>query len=193
MSTLKIVQGSTLSQPFRWNVEPFIYIAIEAIVSLTPLRLRAASHGLLDGWRCELISLLGLDGLNSTGRNQPSDYHYATIIDPDTVEFNDIAGTLYPAYKSGGFIKCYTPMDISGHRAVLTIWDKVNGTQLLQFTSDDGDIALDPTECRITLNVADTETALIDWKKGVFGLDMIHIASGKSTKIDSGPVLVELE
>lgn len=193
MDKLKIVQGSTLEQPVRWGIEPIRYIPIEAVLQLTPLQLQCTAHDLYDMWRFEFISLVGLTGLNSTGKGKDTDYHYATVVDPDTIEVNDVAGTEYDQYVSGGFLKCYSPMDLTGHEAVLTVWDKVGGTELLVLTSAGGDIAIDPTQCRITINMSAVDTAALLWKKGVFGLDMIHTASGKSTKIASGPAIVEIE
>ena len=193
MDRLYIVQGSTFIQPIRWGIEPIIYLPIEAIVSLTPLRVQCTGHNIPQGWRAELVSISGMDGLNSTGKNLATDYHYATVVDANTLEFNDIIGTNYSAYKSGGFVKCWTPMSLDDHEAVLTIWDKVNGTELLTLTSTDGDITIDVAGYRITVEMTAAATAALTWKKGVFGLDMIHTPTGKSTKIASGPVVVEIE
>jgi hypothetical protein len=194
MEKLKIIQGSTLSQPVRYGIEPLVYKPITAVVNLAPLRLTVPTHEMPPTWRTELLSLKGLVELNSTETGKDSDYHVATVIGPDTVEFNEINAAKYGAYTANsGYLRYYTPAVLTGKKAFLYIWNKINGTLLLTLSSDNGDIDIDDVNFEMTINMSAQDTGALTWKKGVYVLKLEETLTGVVEEVVSGPVEVEIE
>lgn len=201
---IPITQGKTLSLVIRWESEPIIRKAITAIslASGAP-RLTVVGHGLTSGWRCAVTRAKGMPQINA--QNYPlreSDYHPATVIDNDTVEFNDVTpvddnGKEWPAYVSGGFLEWYSPVDLTGQTARMKIKDKVGGTVLASTEPGDAplnvlSIAIDNAAKTITLTIAATDTDDFAWKTGVYDLEMVS-ATGVVVAIMAGKVLVSKE
>lgn len=194
MDKLKIIQGSTLAQPIRWYVEPYIYKPITEVVSLAPLRLKVVGHGLPPFWKTEVLSVKGMIEINSTEKEKPTDYHYATLIDDDIIEFNDVNASNYGPYVNGtGHIRYYTPASLANKVATLYIWDRVDGTLLLTLSSATGEIDIDETDFVSLINMSDTATAALTWKKGVFAFKMRDTTTDAVVEVSSGSVLVEIE
>lgn len=201
---LAIQQGKTFSLVIRWESEPVIRKAITAIslASGAP-RLTVAGHGLTNGWRCAVTRAKGMTQINA--ENYPlrsSDYHPATVIDTDTVEFNDVTpvddnGKEWPAYVSGGFLEWYSPVDLTGQTARMKIKDKIGGTVLASTEPGDAplnvlSIAINNAAKTITLTIAATDTDDFAWKTGVYDLEMVS-ATGVVVAIMAGKVLVTKE
>jgi hypothetical protein len=190
--SLYIVQGATFIQPFRWGVDPIVYKPVTGVIGLAPLRLNVVGHGIPEGWRVECVSFKGLTPINSSGKDQPTDYHYVTVLGVDSVELNDINATDMPEYVSGGILKFFTPRVLTGFTAELKIWDKANGTERLTMDLGSG-LDIDTDNFIITVTMSAAETLALEWKKGVFALKMTETATGIVTEIAQGPVTVELE
>lgn len=201
---IAIQQGKTFSLVIRWESEPVIRKAITAIslASGAP-RLAVAGHGLTNGWRCAVTRAKGMTQINA--ENYPlraSDYHPATVIDNNTVEFNDVTpvddnGKEWPAYVSGGFLEWYSPVDLTGQTARMKIKDKIGGTVLASTEPGDAplnvlSIAIDNAAKAITLTIAATDTDDFAWKTGVYDLEMVS-ATGVVVAIMAGKVLVSKE
>lgn len=201
---IPITQGKTLSLVIRWESEPIIRKAITAIslASGAP-RLTVVGHGLTSGWRCAVTRAKGMTQINA--QNYPlreSDYHPATVIDNDTVEFNDVTpvddnGKEWPAYVSGGFLEWYSPVDLTGQTARMKIKDKIGGTVLASTELGDAplnvlSIAIDNAAKTITLTIAATDTDDFAWKAGVYDLEMVS-ATGVVVAIMAGKVFVSKE
>jgi hypothetical protein len=191
---LSLVQGKTYRRVFRWGTKPFIYAAITAITKDAPARVTAAAHGMPDGWRSAIVSVLGMRQINAI--NSPpkaSDFHRATVIDADTVDFNDINACEFSTYTSGGKLQFYTPVSLAGCEARLTIRDHVGGTALIELTSTPAaGIALDDTAKTITVTITAAQTAAFTWTAGVFDLE-VEDADGNVTLIAQGAVTVDSE
>lgn len=201
---LTIQQGKTFSLVIRWETEPIIYKPITAIsLAAGAPRLTVAGHGCPAGWRAAVTRVKSPKQINAEN-NPPkaSDYRPATVIDANTVEFNDLApfddnGNEWPAYTDGGFLQYNTPVDITGYSARMKIKDKVGGTVLASTEAGDSPlnvlaIALDTANKTITLSIPATATDDFAWTKGVYDLEMVS-SSGVVTAILSGKVAVTKE
>lgn len=202
---LEIKQGKTFSLVLRWETEPIIRKAITGIslVYGAP-RLTVAGHGCKAGWRAAVTMVKGMTQINA--KNNPpraDDYHQATVIDADTVEFNDItpvddAGREWSAWTEGGFLLYNTPVDLTGFTARMKVKDKiVGGTVLASTDALDSPknvltIAIDEAAHTITLSIPATATDDFAWTKGVYDLEMVS-ATGVVTGILSGKVSVVKE
>jgi hypothetical protein len=85
----------------------------------------------------------------------------------------------------------YSPVELTGYSARMTIKNRVGGDVLLALVSPD-DIALDVTEYTITITVSAEDTAAMSFTKGVYDIEMVSPA-GIVTAIFSGNVTVVKE
>jgi hypothetical protein len=190
---LIIEQGKTFSQVLRWEAPPIIYAPITGITQTAPVRITAPLHDCPPGWRVAVVSVKGMSQINA--QNSPpkaADYHSATVIDPNTVELNDVNAADFKAYASGGYLQFNTPVDLTGYSARMSIKDKVGGTELLALNTTNGRITLDNTVHSITLTLAAGDTAALTWKKVVYDLELVS-PGGVVTALLAGAVSVSKE
>lgn len=201
---LIIQQGKTYSLVIRWETEPIVFKPITAIsLAAGAPRLTVAGHGCPAGWRAAVTRVKSPKQINAEN-NPPkaSDYRPVTVIDANTVEFNDLApfddnGNEWPAYTEGGFLQYNTPVDLTGYTARMKIKDKIGGAVLASTEAGDTPlnvlvIVIDNATKTIALTIEATATDDFAWTKGVYDLEMIS-ATGKVTAILSGRVSVTKE
>lgn len=192
---LIIRQGETFVRVIRWETPPFIYKAITAITQSGPVSITAVGHGLATGWRVAVVTVGGMEQLNAL-HDPPRDHEFkqCTVSDPDTITINTVNTTDYDAYTTGGYLQFYTPVDLTGYSARMTIKDKVGGTTLMSLTSGapDNRIAIDNSNHTITLTITAADTAAITWKNGVYDLEMVSPTSTVTT-IFSGDISITKE
>lgn len=178
---ISITKGKTFEFAYRYADEALVYKAISAMPNATPVRLTVVGHGIPDGWPLRIEGVKQPCELNS----EPDDcagFQIATVIDSNTIELNRLSADGWRAYTSGGFVVFNAPYDLTGHSARMQVRDRVGGTVLLTLDSDsaadrDGTIALDTDLASIVAKLDPTVTAGIDWKTGVYDLEL-KTASG---------------
>ena len=186
---LTILQGKTFSQVVRWESEPFIYKTITGITAAAPPRLTVPTHGVPNGWRVAVSNVQGMKEINAQNEPpRPSEYKNASVISNDTLELNTVNAAGYSAYVTGGILRYYTPVDIAGFAARMTIRNRVGGTELLSLTTENGRIIVDDAEKRIELLISAEDTEDITWKRGVYDLEMVN--GTVVTQIIAGAVAV---
>lgn len=191
---LVITKGKTFVQTIRWEVAPYLFAAISAISNTAPVRVTTSTvHNIPDGWRVAVVDAGGMTELNA-GNNPPkdSDFRQATVVDTTKIEFNPISAVAFEAFTSGGYLQWFTPHDLAGHTARMSIKDKVGGTVLLSLTTENAGIVLDNTAKTITLNVSATASAALTWKTGVYDLELVS-PTGVVTALLTGSVTVASE
>jgi hypothetical protein len=170
---LTIFKGKTFSQIIRWETEPFVYVPITSITQAAPARVTAPNHGLPTGWRVIAVSVLGMSEINCTNTPPKSkDWRRATVIDPSTIELNEVNAAQFTKYQSGGYLQFYTPMSLAGCTATLTVYDQYGGAVLLTLSNALGSILLDDTSKTIKLLMNAAATAGITWDSGVYDLQV---------------------
>lgn len=192
-SDLTIEQGKTFRKVLRWETGPIIYKPITGVTQAAPARLTVPSHGLVNGWRVAVVSVKGMTQINA--QNVPpksTDYHKVTVIDPNTVELNDVNAAEYKAYQSGGYLQFNTPVNMTDMTARMSIKDKIGGILLLSLTTENDRIELDNVAKTITLVISASTTAALSWKKGVYDIEFVSF-DGTVTKMMSGAVSVVQE
>jgi len=194
---LRLVQGKTFTVSFRWAAPPYIYAAITAIAQTAPLRLTVPTHGMPDGWRFAVAGVGGMTSLNaSADPPRQRDFFTGTVVDTNTIDVNDVNGTLLSAYTSGGHIQFYTPVDMAAMTARMMIRDKVGGTVLWEGTSDVGDIAIDTAKAQVVITVDSVSTAALADLRGVYDIEMVTDGGADPDVVNllaSGRVFVERE
>jgi hypothetical protein len=129
---------------------------------------------LVDGQRATVVSVVGMTQINAA--NTPpadTDYHKVTVVDIDTIQFNDVNSSQFGTYKSGGYVQYNTLVNLAGMTARMKIKDRVGGTILATLTTENGGIVVNNAAKTITLNISATETAAYTWQRGVYDLEMI--------------------
>ena len=196
---LTILQGKTFSLVLRWETSPVVHKAISAIsLANGAPRLTVTAHGLTSGWRSAVQRVLGMTPINAkSSPPKDKDYHQVTVIDPNTIELNDVSpvdenGDEWPAYISGGFILYNTPASLASFTARMSIKDKVGGTLLHSLTTENGGIALDDVNKTITLTSQPADTEAFAWKKGVYDLEMVS-GTGVVTLTMYGQIAISKE
>lgn len=174
-------QGKTQPLVLRCETAPIVYKPITAIsLAFGAPRLTVTGHGIPNGWRAACARVQGMKQINAAN-NPPSDsdYHVCTVIDANTVEFNDVIPVddndkEWAAYTSGGFLQYNTPMDLTGYSARLQIRDKKNGATLLFEMTDGADalIAIDNTAKTVTLYFDAIDFTALTWKRGYYELEL---------------------
>lgn len=190
---LKIVKGKTFPKVVRWEAEPIVYKPITGIAQTAPVRITCPSHGALAGWRAAVTNVKGMVEINGEpNAMRDRDYHPVTVVDPDTLEFNDVNAAGFKPYISGGYLQYNTPVDLTGFTARMAIKDKVGGTVLLSLTTENGGIVIDTVLHTITLNISAADTAGFTWKRGLYDLELVS-ATGVVTALLYGSVTVSDE
>lgn len=181
---LSLQQGKTQPIVLRCETETIIYKAITAIQQTAPIRLTVTGHGAVQGWRGAVTNVKGMTEINGIANElKSSDYHPITVVDADTVEFNDVNAAGFKAYVSGGYLQYNTPMDLTGYAARLQIRNKKNGaTMLFEMTTENGLVAIDNTLKTVTLYFDAIDFTNLTWKKGYYELELYkNVVRGAET------------
>jgi hypothetical protein len=133
---LEIVRGSTFSLVVYWETLPIVYKAITGISQTAPVRITAPGHGALEGARAAVTAVRGMKEINAADPNAltDEDYHRATVVDANTVEFNDVNAADFRAYVSGGYLQYFTPVDLTGFSARISLRRRRGVDNLLECT-----------------------------------------------------------
>ena len=190
---LSILQGKTFSLVLRWESAPIIYKAITGITQTAPVAITATGHGVPEGWRCAVTGAKGMTEINAEANAvKDKDYHAATVVDANTIQFNDVNASGFKAWTSGGYLQFNTPVSLAGFTARMSIKDKQGGEELLALTTVNARITLDDVAKTITLNISATDTAALTWVKGVYDLELVS-SGGVVTQLLYGKVAVTKE
>lgn len=122
---ISLIQGKTFTDVLRWETTPIVRVAIKGITTPNgaPRIETLTPHGLVDGWRSAVTGVKGMTELNAADPNKIKDaeYRQATVIDPSTIEFNDVNASQFKAWVSGGFLQFNTPAPLTGIGARMAI------------------------------------------------------------------------
>jgi hypothetical protein len=187
---ITIKQGKTFTLVVRYAAEPAVFKAITAITQAAPAQVTATAHGMPDGWPAAIVGITkGMVEINSEADPpRGGDYLPATVLDVNTITFADIDSSSFTAYKSGGYVRYYTPVDLTGAVVAMTVRDRVGGTSLLALLSP-GDIAIDNTAKTITITASAAATALLTFDSAVYEVDIT--VAGVVTELLRGCVTLE--
>lgn len=196
---IEIRQGETFQRIIRWEKPPFIYIPITAIAKVAPVLITAPAHGLVTGWRTLVVSVLGMDDVNSPIHVPPrdTDFTQVTVVDVNTLTLNAVNAAGFSAYVSGGYLQFYTGEDLTGYTARMSIRNSIGGALIMSLTSGAPDnritISTVTRTITVTINAADTAAySDISSRYDVYDLEMVS-ASGVVTTIFFGKVTLKKE
>lgn len=190
---LQIRQGSTFRFVFRWEKMPLVYKAITAISKSAPVSLTVPSHGLTSGWRAAVSGVLGMTEINAASvPPRESQYLPVTVVDSNTVQFNSISSERFSTYVSGGHLQYYTPADLAGFTARMSVRDRVGGTLLTSLSTGDTRIVIDNNAKTITLLLSAADTEDFTFTRGTYDLEL-ESPLGEVTALAEGSIRVSRE
>lgn len=169
---LKIYQGSTFTEVFRYESATKVYVPISAVFKGAPMMVTATAHGMVAGWRCKLSNVGGMTEANNL------DYIVATSVTANDLTFNAINSAGFKDYTSGGILEYNAPVDLTGMTARMQIREKLtSATTLDELTTENGRIVLSNTTKTITVQIPAATTTNYTFKSGVYSLELISGAT----------------
>lgn len=179
---LKIYQGSTFRETFRWESSEKVYAPITMISKTAPMVVTATTHGAPVGWRVKVTGALGMKEANT------SDYIISSAVTSDTVTFNQINALNYATYTGGGVLEYNKPVDLAGFTARMQIRQKLEDAAVVkELTTLNGGIIINNTTKTIQLYISATDTAALSFQTGVYSLELIS-SGGEVTQLITGSI-----
>lgn len=183
----KVYQGSTFKEVLRWESSTKVYKTITNITKAAPCVITAAGHALPLGWRTKVTNVLGMKEINSGDT-----YYVVTEASTNDVTLNSVNSLSYSTYTSGGVLEYNAMTDLTGYTSRMQLRNKITDTAvLLELTTENGGITLNPTLGTITINIAATQTALLSFSSAVYSLEMVK--AGEVTQLVAGTITLEKE
>lgn len=197
MSDLHIKRGSTFRKTLRWLTDHMIYKAVTGMPSTAPVRFTVPAHGMTDGALAAVSGLVGPTALNAV--NSPplysddplySDFRPVSVVDVDTIEFNDMSAAAMPAYVSGGIVQYREPVDLTGMTARLQMRTTIEAADPpeLELTTENGGIEIYPSAHRIDIVIEDEQTEVLFLVTGAGVWDIEMLSGDEVERIDEGKV-----
>ncbi|WP_025915516.1 hypothetical protein [Herminiimonas sp. CN] len=186
---LSIRQGATYRHIVRWETQLIAYKPITDVTQTAPVVVTATGHGIPDGWKAAVVSVKGMTQINAATPPKKADYRPVTVLSADSIALNDVNAASFAPYASGGYLRFYTPADLAGFTARMSIKDRIGGTELISLTDANARIVLDDAAKTITLLLSATDTASFAWANGVYDLELVSVA-GEVTTLLSGAVSI---
>jgi hypothetical protein len=178
LETLKLTvrRGASEDIPIRVESDVLVYKPITDIAASAPISITAVAHGLKDGWRAAVMNS-GVPEIDIAWDDPLDDsLRRITLIDADTVEFNDVNGISFTAYVAGGQLVYREPLDLSQFvDARMNVKASVSGPVLATYKHTTGELLIDlvTDSLRLTLDTADT-SALAAGKR-FFDIELVRL------------------
>jgi len=177
LETLKFTvrRGASEDIPIRVESDVLVYKPITGIAASAPISITAVAHGLKDGWRAAVMNS-GVPEIDIAWDDPIDDeLRRITLIDVDTVEFNDVNGISFTTYVSGGQLVYREPLDLSQFvEARMNVKASVSGPVLATYKHTTGELLIDLVTQALRLTLDTTDTAALTAGKRVFDIELIR-------------------
>lgn len=189
---LTIKRGTTFTRRVRWESRTLAYRPITAVTQTGALQLSVTAHGIPEGWPAALMNAKGGIAELNAEYNPPrdSDFHVASVVDADTVEFNAINGANYKPWTSGGQIVFYLPENLASYgvaRCQLRTSFAPDGVLLYEAAPE-----IDVTNYAVELAFPAADSAAWTFDRAVYDLE-VEDADGKVQTLLFGEITVDGE
>ena len=189
---LVIEQGATFLKVLRWESTNLMFVPVASITQAAPPTVvTTIPHGLPDGWRVAFVSCIGMEQINAHSPVRDSDYQTVHVVSSDTIILPDLDTADFDQYAGGGYLRFYTPTSLAGCDGRMSIKDRIQGTELLALNVSNGRVLFDDVLKTITLTIAASDTAAIQWLQGVY--DFEAVSGAIVTRLLQGSVRVSQE
>lgn len=169
---LRVYQGSTFKETFRWESQTKGYVAISNISKTAPcIVTTTTNHGIPAGWRFRVTDVVGMTQINQASED---DYYIATEVTNNTITINSVNSINFSNYGSGGTVSYNLPIPLENFSAVFQIRENISSTTVIkQLTSQaNGGIVIDNTNKLITITISAADTTNFSFANAVYGLEL---------------------
>ncbi|MBP9803313.1 MAG: hypothetical protein KBE22_00210 [Candidatus Accumulibacter sp.] len=150
--------GATVDIPVRVETTT-AFAPIASISKGAPARIvTQAAHGMLDGWRTQVVDAAGLTDLNDAPAMR------VEVVDTTTIELPDISTLGYRAHTAGtGALKFRAPKDLTDYTiGRMDIKARVGGPVLAALNTTDGTLEIDAANGAVWIHATPTTFAESD-------------------------------
>jgi hypothetical protein len=167
----KVYQGSTFRETYRWESQTKSYANISGISKTAPCIITTdANHSIPINWRARVT---GVNGMKEINQLSEDDYYLVTGVTNNTLTLNHVNSSAYTTYTSGGVVEWNTPVPLSGYTAQMQIRETIDSTtSIVELTSTNGGITINPTDYTITVNISATQTRSFTFPTAVYSLEL---------------------
>lgn len=169
---LKIYQGSTFRETFRWESQTKAYVSISNITKSAPCIITTSNtHNIPTSWRFRVTDVAGMNQINQTTEDQ---FYLANTVTSNTITINTLNSINFNNYTSGGTISYNVPVSLANFTAIFQMRENINSTTTLkQLTSAPNQgIVIDDTNKLITITINATDTSNFNFPSAVYGLEL---------------------
>jgi hypothetical protein len=169
---LRIYQGSTFKETFRWESQTKAYVPISNISKAAPCVITTSNtHNIPTGWRFRVTDVVGMNQINQTSEDQ---FYLANSVTSNTITINALNSSNFNTYTSGGTISYNVPVGLANFTGLFQMRENINSTTVLkQLTSAPNQgIVIDNTNKIITITISAADTTTFDFSSAVYGLEL---------------------
>jgi hypothetical protein len=184
---LRVYQGSTFKETFRWESQTKAYVSISNISKEAPCVITTSSiHSIPAGWRFRVTDVLGMNQINQPSEDQ---FYLANSVTNNTITINNLNSSNFNTYTSGGTISYNVPVGLNNFTGLFQMRENINSpTVLKQLTSAPGQgIVIDNTNKIITITISAADTTTFDFSSAVYGLELTS-GSGEVFPLITGTI-----
>lgn len=187
---LRVYQGSTFNEVYRWESSTKTYSPINTIQKSAPCVVQVVGGSIKPppGWR---VRVTGVQGMKEINMLNDEAYYIATSIDTDNVTINSIDSSNYTTYTTGGILSWNTPVPLVGYTAKMQIRESVGAPLIVELTTDNGGIVIDSTNYSITIAMTDTQTAAFNFPIALYSLELTDSLGSVNTFMTGSVTLVQ--
>ena len=187
---LRIYQGSTFNQMFRWESETPQYATIAAINKSAPcvIVVNTGQPTPPPSWR---VRVTGASGMKQINLVDEDDYYISTNTVGANVYINELNSVNFDTYTGGGVLSWNYPVPLGNYTGLMQIRRSVlSSSPLLQITSGSG-IEINDTDKYIRVSITKEQTAQLDFSVGVYSLELTNNLGETITFIQGNISLVK--
>lgn len=173
---LTIRRGASADIPIRLETDQLVYVPITGIANSAPISITAPAHGCPDGWRAMVQDVGGMTEINTPWDGvQDDSFRRVTVVDTDTVEFNDVNAAGLGAYTSGGHLVYRQPLDLSQFvEARMDVKSSVSGAVLATYRHTSGGLLIDTVAGALRLILSPSAALALAAAKRYFDIELIR-------------------
>lgn len=193
---LRIYQGSTFSQMFRWESKTITYATIQTIQKSAPcvIRLNPGHTPPPPSWRVRVTGAQGMKDINLD--TLPEAYYIVsnTVLTGSTwdVTINEINSLNYGVYTGNGALSWYEPVPLTGYTAAMQIRKSISDTAYeVELTSAAGNIIFDNVDKTIQILIPKSITTALNFTSGVYSLELTDSTGRTITFIQGNVTLIK--
>ena len=118
--------------------------------------------------------------------------HEATVIDADTIEFNNLVVAAGVGVSTARLVM-YAPRELTAYAARMQVRPSAESQEvLLSLTSPIGGITIDDAAYKTTVVVPPSDTETASWFNGVYDVEFVS-STGEVFRVVQGDVILEKE